>query len=488
MIELLKTSTFRLALAYFGLFAASVVAGLALIYWQTVVYADQQTDETIDAEITGLAEQYRERGLTGLIEVIADRSDPERGSVMLYLLTDAQQRPLAGNLTKWPDVTVDPDGWMRFRLDASGPGAPRHVAQATSFLLAGGYQLLVGRDLSERTQFTHRIVIALGWSAALTVLLGLVSGLVLSRRVLARIETINRASDKVMAGEFGRRIPMRGTGDEFDRLATNLNAMLDRIERLMEGIRQVSDNIAHDLRTPLGRLRSRLEMALRDQPGQQGPPHDALVEAIDDADQLLATFAALLQIAEAEAGTIRTDMSPVDLPSLLGGLVDFYEPVAEEKSIALRADLPRGPAEIRGNRHLLSRAFSNLIENALKYPPEGGHATVSLEIAGPRAKVIVADDGPGVPEEARDRVFDRFVRLEASRTSEGKGLGLSLVRAVARLHGGTVQLADNLGRPEAPGLKAIIELPLASAASPSLRKPGMASENTAVLDTVAAAK
>lgn len=481
MIELLRTSTFRLALAYFFLFAASAMAGLGLIYWQTVVYADQQTDETIDAEITGLAEQYRQRGLTGLIEVIADRSDPERGSVMLYLLTDSGQRPLAGNLTKWPDATVDPDGWMRFELESGRHGGPRHVAQATSFLLAGGYQLLVGRDLSERSQFTHRIVTALGWSAGLTVLLGIASGVVLSRRVLARIETINRASDKVMAGEFGRRIPLRGTGDEFDRLASNLNAMLDRIERLMAGIRQVSDNIAHDLRTPLGRLRARLEMILRDHPDLAAAQRDAVAEAIADADQLLATFAALLQIAEAEAGTIRTDMAPLDLTALLAALVDFYEPVAEEKSVSFRASLPPMAAEIRGNRHLLGRALSNLVDNALKYTPAGGHVTVSLEPAGAVARVVVADDGPGVPEADRDRVFDRFVRLEASRTSDGKGLGLSLARAVVGLHGGTVRLADNQ-----PGLRAVVELPLISTAGP--RKSSMAPANTAPLDTVALAK
>jgi signal transduction histidine kinase len=477
VIELLKSSTFRLALAYFGVFAASMVVVLGLIYWQTVVYADQQTDETIDAEITGLAEQYRQRGLTGLIEVIADRSDPARGGQMLYLLTDGQQHPLAGNLSRWPDAEVEPDGWMRFTLEPERSGnRPPHVAQATSFLLAGGYQLLVGRDLAERSQFTHRIVTALGWSAALTIMLGLVSGLVLSRRVLARIESINRASDRVMAGEFGRRIPVKGSGDEFDRLAQNLNAMLDRIERLMAGIRQVSDNIAHDLRTPLGRLRARLETALRDESGDPAHHRDALVDAIADADQLLATFAALLQIAEAEAGTIRTDMGPLDLAALVADLVDFYEPLAEEKAIALRAQLPQERLDVRGNRHLLGRALSNLVENAIKYTPESGHATVTLGRDGDLARICVADNGPGVPPEERERVFDRFVRLEQSRTSEGKGLGLSLARAVIGLHGGVIRLEDN-----APGLRVVVELPLLApaepasrnAASPAARGPGL---------------
>jgi signal transduction histidine kinase len=484
VIELFKTSTFRLALAYLGLFSISVVALLGLIYWQTVVYADKQNDETIDAEIVGLTEQYRQRGLTGLIEVIADRSDPERGSSMLYLLTDAEQRPLAGNLSRWPDLTVGEDGWMRFTLD---PGrlsdARRHEARATSFVLAGGYQLLVGRDLAERTQFTHRIVSALGWSAGLTLLLGLLGGSFLSRWVLARLETINRASDLVMAGEFGRRIPVRGTGDEFDRLAQNLNTMLERIERLMAGIRQVSDNIAHDLRTPLGRLRARMEMALRDERATPDLLRESLAQAIDDADQLLQTFAALLQIAEAEAGTIPTDMAPLDLATLLEALVDFYEPVAEERAITLAASLPARPVEIRGNRHLLGRALSNLVENALKYTQSGGHAAVTLTVQPATALITVADDGPGVPSEDRDRVFDRFVRLEQSRTSEGKGLGLSLARAAIGLHGGAIRLEDN-----APGLRVIVELPVAAPLQSPARKAEPTSVATTKLDTAAHAQ
>jgi signal transduction histidine kinase len=478
LIELLKSSTFRLALAYFGVFAASMTVVLGLIYWQTVVYADQQNDETIDAEITGLAEQYRQRGLAGLIEVIADRSDPARGGEMLYLLTDARQRPLAGNLAGWPDATVDPDGWMRFQLEPEREStSPRHVARATSFLLAGGYQLLVGRDLAERTRFTRRIVAALGWSAALTIMLGIGSGLILSRRVLARIESINRASDRVMAGEFGRRIPVRRSGDEFDRLAVNLNTMLDRIEGLMAGIRQVSDNIAHDLRTPLGRLRTRLETTMRSPEAEPAPIREALAAAIDDADQLLATFAALLQIAEAEAGTIVTEMAPLDLTALVADLVDFYEPVAEEKSIALSVATPGTPVEVRGNRHLLGRALSNLVENALKYTGRSGHALVALGVEDGHARVAVADDGPGVPASERERVFGRFVRLEQSRTSEGKGLGLSLARAVIRLHGGTIELQDN-----APGLKVIVDLPLLTMHAQPARNAAMTPSRTAKLD------
>jgi signal transduction histidine kinase len=457
LIELFRTSTFRLALIYFGLFAVSVLAVLGLIYYQTVVYADQQTDETIDAEITGLGEQYKERGLGGLIAVINERSDPGRGSSMLYLLTDQREHPLAGNLSGWPDATVGPDGWMRFSLNPTASGARRHVAQATSFRLRGGYQLLVGRDLAERTIFQGRITEALGWGALLTLALGLCGGLLMSRGVLARIETINRASDRVMAGELGRRIPVRGTNDEFDRLAGNLNLMLDRIERLMDGMRQVTDNIAHDLRSPLGRLRSRIEMALI---ADEGPEYyrEVLRQTNDEVDHLLATFNALLDIAEAEAGSPRAEMSELNLVELVGDLVELYEPSADEKGLTLTAALPGGRLEMRGNRHLLSRALANLVENAIKYTPSPGTIAIALAATEDAAQLVIADSGPGIPADARERVFDRFVRLEASRTTPGNGLGLSLARAVIRLHGGTVALADN-----APGLRAIVALPLPAA-------------------------
>ena len=461
MIELFRTSTFRLALFYFGLFAVSVLAVLGLIYYHTVVYANQQTEETIDAEITGLAEQYKQRGLSGLITVIAERSDPGRGSSMLYLLTDARQRVLAGNLSGWPDATVGPDGWMRFTLDPAEPNTRRHTAQATSFLLAGGYQLLVGRDLAERLAFENRMIEALSWSAGLTLALGLIGGLLMSRGVLARIEIINRASDRVMAGELGRRIPVKGTRDEFDRLAQNLNQMLDRIQRLMEGMRQVTDNIAHDLRSPLGRMRSRIEMALL---SDEGPDYyrEVLQQTTEEADHLLATFNALLDIAEAEAGSPRAQMSELNLVELVRDLVELYEPSADEKGLSLVTEIPGAPLELRGNRHLLSRAVANLVENAIKYTPVPGRITITLDGTGDGARLTVADSGPGVPLEARELVFDRFFRLETSRTTPGNGLGLSLARAVIRLHGGTVVLEDN-----APGLKVVATLPLLPAQSVS---------------------
>ncbi len=455
MIELFRTSTFRLALIYFGLFATSVLGLLGFVYWQTVVYADQQTGETIDAEITGLAEQYHQRGLEGLVEVIADRSQSGRAGDMLYLLADGRQRPLAGNLSRWPDATVKPDGWMYFSVQSANPSeSSRHVVQATSFLLAGGYQLLVGRDLAERLALTDRIVLALAWAAGLTLGLGVVGGMLMSRRVLSRIEAINRSADLVMTGELNRRIPARAGGDEFDRLARNLNAMLERIEVLMGGMRQVSDNIAHDLRSPLGRLRSRLEMASRQPVLDQDEMRAVLAEAIADADQLLATFSALLDIASAEAGSLQADMVSIDLTALLRGLADFYDPVADEAGLRLIVDLPDAALCVRGNQHLLSRCFANLIDNAIKYTPAPGLISIGARLDAGSVHAEIADTGAGIPEAARERVFDRFVRLENSRTSPGSGLGLSLVRAIVTWHGGSITLEDN-----APGVRVRVQLP-----------------------------
>jgi len=285
--------------------------------------------------------------------------------------------------------------------------------------------------------------------------LGLVGGIVLSRRALARIEAINRTSDRIMAGEFDRRVPLKGSGDEFDRLAQNLNAMLDQIERLMAGMRQVTDNIAHDLRSPLGRLRSRIEVALIEPPSTERY-RDVLQQTIGEADNLLATFTALLDIAEAEAGSPRGRMAPLDLAAFAHDLADLYEPVADEKALRLTIETGPDPILIRGDRHMLSRAIANLVENALKYTPAGGTIAVGVAAEGALARLTVADDGPGIPAEERERVFDRFYRLEASRTTEGNGLGLSLARAVVHLHGGTIALEDN-----APGLRAVVSLPLA---------------------------
>jgi len=269
------------------------------------------------------------------------------------------------------------------------------------------------------------------------------------RNLLRRVEQVNRTSERVMAGNLSDRVPLHGTNDEFDQLAANLNRMLDQIERLMTAMREVTDDVAHDLKTPLSRLRARLERALAE-PSAGSTQSEAIRAAIDEADRLLATFNALLSIAELESGAHGDQTEPLDLSEIARSAAELYEPVAEEKGFVLAVMAEPG-VTIRGDRHLLSQALANLLDNALKYG-RGGKIEISVYRRDRQAFVEVADQGPGIPREDRETVLDRFVRLEPSRTTPGNGLGLSLVRAIARRHGGSVALEDNR-----PGLRVRLE-------------------------------
>jgi signal transduction histidine kinase len=327
-----------------------------------------------------------------------------------------------------------------------------HRARGRVFPLAGDFQLLVARDVDERYKTEKLFTTTLPWSLLLMMVLGLVGGGLISRNLLTRLDSINRTSREIMAGDLTQRIPVTRTGDEFDELASNLNRMLDRTERLMRGMRDVTDSIAHDLRTPLNRLRNRLEGVLShvDSESREGKGIGA---AVDETDQLIGTFNALLLIAEAEAGVAREAMAPVDLPVVVEGVVELYDPVAEEKGISLHV-APSGTVTIAGNKRLISQALANLLDNAIKYTPSGGEVIVAVEDTPAGVALSVADNGPGIPAEARAHVLERFVRLEASRNSPGTGLGLSLVAAVARLHDARLDLEDNK-----PGLKATLIFP-----------------------------
>jgi signal transduction histidine kinase len=451
MVRLLRTNAFRLAAIYFGLFAVSVSALLVFIYLSTADFVESQTEATIDAEITGLREQYRERGLTGLIEIIRTRVAAQHGDA-LYLITDAALQPLAGNLSGWPGAVPSRPARVSFPVNS---GDDADMALAAVFPLPNGYLLLVGRDLHDAQVFRSRITHTLSWAALLTLALGIVGGLFMTRNMLQRVEAVNRTSTHIIHGDMSQRVPLTGSGDEFDQLAGNLNAMLDQIERLMAGMRQVTDNIAHDLRTPLARLRARLEVTLIERPDVQRYA-EALRDTIVEADRLLGTFNALLSIAEAEAGSRRQTMAVVDVAEIARAVAELYEPAAEEKGLRL-AVVSGGRLPVRGDRHLLSQAIANLLDNALKYTPSGAVSLSTREVPE-GARIEVADRGPGVPADRREAVFDRFVRLEGSRSTPGNGLGLSLVRAVATLHGGAAWLEDN-----DPGVRAVITLPRAEA-------------------------
>lgn len=445
------THAFRLAALYFLVFAASVLGVLLFVYLTSAGFVERQTEATLDAEITGLAEQYAQRGLSGLIQIVAARSAGDRGDAMIYLVTDPDAHPLAGNIAAWPAGVPTHSTWLSFALERTIDGRHEvHPALGRLFVIPGGYRLLVGRDISDAAAFRSRVRATLIWAGLIALGIGLIGGTVMSRNLLRRVEQVNRTSERVMAGNLSDRIPLHGTRDEFDQLAANLNRMLDQIERLMTAMREVTDDVAHDLRTPLSRLRTRLEHALADPSGADrsagASQGEAIRAAIDEADRLLATFNALLRIAELESGARLDQTVPVDLSEVARSAAELYEPVAEEKGFALSVVAEPG-VRVIGDWHLLSQALANLLDNALKYAG-GGQIELRVFHEDERAILEVADQGPGIPEADRQSVLDRFVRLEPSRTTPGNGLGLSLVRAIARRHDGSVTLEDNR-----PGLR-----------------------------------
>jgi signal transduction histidine kinase len=448
----LRTQAFRIVLAYLFVFAVSATILVGFTYWNTERALNAQTDQTIKAEITGLAEQYQRLGLRALGDVIVSRS--MRGDQGLYLLADSDGRPVAGNLDEWPATVISDGGFLEFdyqRHTQGGFVSQRARGQAFS-LVGGNFRLLVARDVHERQLTKKLFTTTLPWSVGLMLLFGLIGGVYVSRKMLKRLDDINRTSAEIVAGDLSRRVPVTATQDEFDALAQNLNRMLDRIERLMKGMREVVDSVAHDLRSPLNRLRNRLEEAQhRIEP--ESPFAADIDAAILETDRLIATFNALLLIAEADAGVARGAMSTLNLTSVTEDVGELYGPLAEEKNIALTV-FPSGAAFIEGNRSLVSQALANLIDNAIKYTPESGTVAVGVAETPEGVDVTVADNGPGIPETDRVRVLERFVRLEKSRSSPGTGLGLSLVDAVARLHEAKLTLADN-----GPGLKATISFP-----------------------------
>ena len=453
--RLVKTHAFRLASLYFTVFAVSVLGVLLFVYWMSADFVERQTQATLDAEISGLAEQFQQRGLSGLVQIVAARSAGDRGDGVLYLVTNSDGHQLAGNITGWPEGKPVAPGPIGFEVAVKTKGGrtEMHPAQGALLVIPDGYRLLVARDISDAALFRERIKMTLLWAGLVALAAGLIGGAVMGRNLLRRVEQVNRTAERVMGGNLAERVPLRGTSDEFDQLAANLNNMLDQIERLMAGMREVSDNIAHDLRTPLSRLRARLELSLLGAP-DAAAQNEAVRAAIDEADRLLATFNALLNIAEAESGARRDRAEPLDLAQTARAAAELYEPVAEEKGCALKLDVEPG-IMIRGDRHLLSQAVANLLDNALKYG--GGEVTLSAHQEHGRAALEVSDSGPGIPEAEREAVFDRFVRLEPSRSTPGNGLGLSLVRAVARLHNGTVRLGESQPGSGHPGLKVRLE-------------------------------
>ncbi|MGL5448118.1 MAG: ATP-binding protein [Rhabdaerophilum sp.] len=450
-----RTTAFKLSAVYLLIFVLFSGIILGYLAWNTRRLLDAQITETIETEINALAEQYRQGGLRRLITVIERRG--RQTGTFLYLLVDARGDSMTGNaILRVPALTVNP-GWIE--MNYNWPDEPESVARLAKvrvFLLPSGLRLFVGRDLEERSRLQEVVRRARGLSLLLVVSLGGFGAWFVTKRVLARVDGVAKTSAAIMEGNLNRRLPVTNTNDEFDRLSIHLNQMLDRIGELMTGLRDLSDNVAHDLRTPLTRLRNGAEDALR-KATTLDEAKAALERSIEESDNLLKVFDALLMIARAESGNLATSLKPVDLGELTSGIAELYEPLMEEAGLDFTADIaPNLLAQT--NRELMGRALSNLIDNALKYGLQPGNSRGALSVSarreGGKIFISVADCGNGIPPEKRASVVERFVRLDESRSKPGLGLGLSLVAAIAKLHGGEMLLEDN-----APGLRVVLVIP-----------------------------
>jgi signal transduction histidine kinase len=472
--KLLRTTAFKLTLVYLTVFALFAAFLLGYFAWNTRRLITEQITETVDAEIQGLSEQYRLGGIRRIAFAIEGRA--RRPGSSLYLLTTAAGELVAGNVGALTTGILDNPGWTETvyrRVEEQD--ASEHRALVRVDQLPGGFHLLVGRDLDERERLYDVVLAAGRWSVAIVVVLGLAGGFFVARRVLRRIDAMTETTRTIMQGDLHERLPIAGTGDELDRLAINLNAMLERIEALMHGLKEVSDNIAHDLKTPLTRLHNRCEEALR-AARSETQYREALASTIEESEALIRTFNALLMIARAESGQARDGMTAFDAAEIVRGIGDLYEPLADDKGLTLKVEAASA-AWVRGNRELISQALANLVDNAIKYGASaaakvnGRPAEIVLKASdrGDRILLSVADSGPGIAESDRGRALERFVRLEQSRSEPGSGLGLSLASAIARLHGGELTLADNH-----PGLVSVISLPRLVAPKPDASPPAAA--------------
>jgi signal transduction histidine kinase len=456
---LLRTSVFQLTLVYMTLFGISVLVLFALIYWSTLGYLERQTNATIEVEIDSLYEQYERTGnMRGLADLIDERvrRDTERRS--MYLLADAIGRPLAGNVTSLRPALDSLEGqWVDFVTPDETP------VRAAVMRIGPGFRLLVGRDIRELAQIRQLFVRASIYGLTLTMGLALAGGVLIALSARRRIAELNRTTRQIMAGDLSRRAPIRGARDEHDELATSINAMLDQIEGLLTGMRHVGDSVAHDLRGPLTRLRNRLETVA----AAEHPRREDLAECVAQADHVLETFNALLRIARVESGAYRSAFAALDLEPIVRDVCELYLAAADERHIQLLCNL-RAAVEVFGDRELLAQALTNLLDNAVKYTPAGGKVVVTLERTDDTARLSVADSGPGVPAADRERVLQRFTRLDQARSQPGNGLGLALVNAVTMQHHGRLALGDN-----APGLIVTIEIPalLRRPAAPALPSP-----------------
>jgi signal transduction histidine kinase len=447
LAKTLRSRTFKQALIWIAIVGAVIFALLGYVYWSTASYVRGRSDHAIMAELASLQKAYASAGRSGLIAAISQRLADQRSKGGVYLLADSSFVPLAGNLADWPSAMKGSSGWDNFNAREG-----RSLLRARFETFPDGSHLLAGKDIDDLDEFAQKIKVAMAMCILWIFALGGAVGVAITRRTVGRIETINATSRAIMQSGLDQRIPLRGTRDEWDELSANLNSMLDRIDALMVEVKQVTDNVAHDLRTPLARLRGRLERAYDQQ--RDGDNDQSLIAAtLADLDGVLRMFSSLTRISQIEAHDRTAEFHPVNLAEIASEVVELFDAAAEEKGGQLTAaGDPCVPA--RGDRDLLFGAVANLVDNAIKHGRDAGQVTVEVKQTGGGGVISVADDGAGIPTDEYQHVFKRFYRLERSRHTPGNGLGLSLVAAVARLHGAHIELADN-----APGLKIQLRFP-----------------------------
>jgi len=445
LAKTLRSSTFRLALIWIAIFGTAVAALLGYVYWSTASYLRSRSDQTIVTELAILREAYAGGGRDRLIATIAQRIADAHFERGIYLLVDSAGVPLAGNLAAWPADLKGADGWGNFSAEWRPDAALPPELRATFETLADGSRLLVGTDVRELDQLAMKINTALVLTALLIFALAASASMMITRRTVGRIESINATSRAIMQSGLSERIPLRGTRDEWDELATNLNSMLERIETLMGEVKQFTDNVAHELRTPITRMRGRLEKAHNSL--QDGDAHKSMIgDTMTDLESVLRIFSSLTRISQIEASDRTAAFRTVNLAEIVREVVELYDAAAEEKGGQLDT-VGDQRVLITGDRDLLFDALANLVDNAIKHGREAGHVTVEVRESDAGASIAVSDQGPGIPGDEIRNVFKRFYRLERSRQTPGNGLGLSLVAAVARLHGAQIETLDN-----APGL------------------------------------
>ena len=440
---LYRTTAVRLSALYLLFFAACAAFLVVYVTSMSEGLLQQQTRDSVAAEAGEINQVFERSGMNGLLKTMERRA--RQPGANLYVIASPSGELLAGNVLSLQPGVLDNEGWtqnaFRYQRFEDQPESERHTARAQVFVLSNGLRVLVGRDLGEPEHFRGLVRQALVVALGIMGLGALAIWYFIGRNALRRIDRMSDAGQKIMAGDLSQRLPLGGSGDEFDRLSDSLNTMLGRIEKLDEGLKQVSDNIAHDLKTPLTRLRNKAEAALSGK-ARAGDLRMALEEVIGESDQLIRTFNALLMISRVEAGQTAAEMSPVDLTRIAGDSVELYEPLAEDAHLFLKPDLADG-VTISGNRELIGQALGNLIDNAVKYAEGAENPEIRVSLVRDKDAVVlsVADHGPGIPEDKQAEVTKRFVRLDESRSKPGTGLGLSLVEAVMEMHGGRLELA-----------------------------------------------